>query len=107
MEIDGNEEVYSLVRTANEEEMSPTGSLTSSEFPSLRILISIYKEELFLVLLGNSGEMQKANSGLYLGNIRLTSRRIKAITFCRDKKVFLKCHWWYSELVSPAHILTV
>ncbi|GFV67280.1 hypothetical protein TNCV_3670351 [Trichonephila clavipes] len=71
--IDGNEKANFLARTAAEAEVSPIGS---GNYLPLRRLKSIVLEELFLVTLGTSEEVQELHLNLYLGNTRLPSHSL-------------------------------
>ncbi|GFQ90878.1 hypothetical protein TNCT_504211 [Trichonephila clavata] len=94
--------------TGIEEGMSPTGI---SELSSLK---KTDFTQLGRTLLSHPLYFGK-NPG---GSFRLMPRKyqtafscfvschIKALTFRQSQKIFPDYHWYYSELVSPAHILT-
>ncbi|GFU64002.1 RNase H domain-containing protein [Trichonephila clavipes] len=109
--IDGNEKADFLARTAAEEEVSPVGYLTFSELSSLK------KIELHHLrrtspshpwYFGrNPGGSFKLMPRKYQSAFsRFVSGHIKALTFWQGQKIFPECHLCYSELVSPANILT-
>ncbi|GFW84663.1 hypothetical protein TNCV_2597081 [Trichonephila clavipes] len=71
--IVGNEKADFLPRTEAEEEVNTTAYLTFSVLSPLHRLNSIISEELLLVILGTSEEIQEVHSSLCVENTRLPS----------------------------------
>ncbi|GFU33187.1 hypothetical protein TNCV_4156941 [Trichonephila clavipes] len=109
--IDGDVKANSFARTAIEERVSPNGSSTFNELSSLK------KSEL------NQLERTLPSHSWYFGrnpggSFKLIPRKyqivfsrfvishINALTLRQGQKIFSECHWCYSKLESPAHILT-
>ncbi|GFW89928.1 hypothetical protein TNCV_864581, partial [Trichonephila clavipes] len=108
--IDGNEKTGFLAMTTAEEGVIPTGSLTFSELSSLR---RIKLNHLGRTLPSYSWCFGRNPGGSFTlmprkyqtAFSRFVTDHVKALTFRQGRKIFLECHWYNSELVSPAHIL--
>ncbi|GFV19156.1 transposable element Tcb2 transposase [Trichonephila clavipes] len=106
--IDGNEKADFLARPAAEEEVSPTGSLTLSSFEKIELHHLGRTPFSYPWYFGRNpeGSFKLMPRKYQTAFSRFVSDHIKALTFRQGQEIFPEYHLCYSELVSPAHILT-